>query len=72
MLPGCLFCFILCFAMVLSELWIVSATGVRNAPVSVWPLTAALLLVTGWSGVWLGRERFPKWVGRGRGQGVGR
>ena len=56
---GCLFCFILCFAMVLVELWIVSVTGVRHAPLSVWPLMAALLLVIGWSGLWLVRELMP-------------
>jgi hypothetical protein len=42
-----------------------SVTGVRNAPVSVWPLAAGLLLVIGWSGLWLGRELFPGWSGRG-------
>lgn len=59
---GCLFCIIVCFAMVLVELWIVSVTGVRSAPVSVWPITAALLLVIGWAGLWLVRGLVPEWL----------
>jgi polyferredoxin len=62
---GSLFCIILCFAMVLVELWIISLTGVRHAPVTVWPLTAALLLVIGWAGLWVVRVLMPAWVGRG-------
>ncbi len=63
---GYLSCIIVCFAMVLVELWIVSVTGLMHAPLSVWPLMAALLLVTGWSGVWLIRTLFPAWVRVGR------
>jgi len=36
-----------------------------HAPLSVWPLMVALLLVIGWSGVWLVRELMPERFGRG-------
>jgi hypothetical protein len=31
-------------------------------PVTVWSLSAGLLIVIGWSGLWLVRELFPAWL----------
>ena len=54
-------CAIICFAMLLVEFWIVSITGMTGAPLSVWPLAVALVLVIAWSCLRIVRALFPAW-----------